>query len=315
MSWRLMEQVLDLRLPDEQERVLVRLARYAADDGTRCFPGVATLAEQTGRSERSVQRVLRVLEGRRYIVPVANATGGRGRRAEYRVVLPCPGKGDTHVTLSGSQTASPAPPFDPERVTPVPPIPPETVTPVTSFDLERVTPTTPFGQERVAPVAGKGDTGDASPSPPTTPLSPSGTDPEEITPEPVGASPAATTAAAPDQSAILRSLSAGAREILDWHRQCHGRRAPAKLTPASAEVLEAAVADLGVERLRESVKFMAAKIPPVAELSKAINAARTKRGLDEGKPLPRRQGDRQHAGAAGTGAPAAKRAPVSMKVY
>lgn len=92
----------------------------------------------------------------------------------------------------------------------------------------------------------------------------------------------APTAAAPDQATILRGLSDGAREILDWHRQCHGRRSPAKLNPESARVLEAAVADLGVERLRESVRFMAGKIPPVPELSKAISAAKTKRQIDEG---------------------------------
>jgi len=84
-----------------------------------------------------------------------------------------------------------------------------------------------------------------------------------------------------DQAAILRGLSAEAREILDWHRECHGRRSPAKLNPESASVLEAAVADLGLARLRESVQYMAGKIPAVPELSKAIAAARTKRQRDE----------------------------------
>jgi hypothetical protein len=88
-----------------------------------------------------------------------------------------------------------------------------------------------------------------------------------------------------DQAKILRGLSAEAREILDFHRQRHGRRQPAKLTPESALVLEAAVADLGVERLRESIRYMAGKIPPVPELSKAIRAARTKRERDE-NPIP-----------------------------
>lgn len=89
-----------------------------------------------------------------------------------------------------------------------------------------------------------------------------------------------------DQATILRSLSSEAREILDWHRQCHNRRQPAKLNPESARVLEAAVADLGVERLRESVRYMAAKIPPVPELSKALSAAKTKRQMDEGAAAP-----------------------------
>lgn len=111
---------------------------------------------------------------------------------------------------------------------------------------------------------------------------------EELPPEVVDAADADAAATVPDQATILRSLSEGAREILDWHRQCHGRRLPAKLNPESARVLEAAVADLGVARLRESVKFMAGKIPAVPELSKALNAARTKRLRDENPnaPLP-----------------------------
>lgn len=102
-------------------------------------------------------------------------------------------------------------------------------------------------------------------------------------------------------------MSPEAREILDWHRQCHGRRSPAKLTPASAEVLEAAVADLGVARLRESVKFMAGKIPPVPELSKALTAARSKRRIDE---------DARQSGRTGAASPpktGTTSAPVNVK--
>lgn len=103
---------------------------------------------------------------------------------------------------------------------------------------------------------------------------------EDLPPTVVVAAAAAPTATI-DQATILRGLSDGAREILDWHRQCHGRRQPAKLNPESARVLEEAVADLGVERLKESVRYMAGKIPAVPELSKAIRAARTKRTQDE----------------------------------
>jgi hypothetical protein len=105
---------------------------------------------------------------------------------------------------------------------------------------------------------------------------------EELQPTAVDGAAAPTPAAATDQAAILRGLTDEAREILDWHRRCHGRRQPAKLNPESARVLEAAVADLGVPRLRESVQYMAGKIPPVPELSKAISAAKTKRQKDEG---------------------------------
>lgn len=107
------------------------------------------------------------------------------------------------------------------------------------------------------------------------------------------------TATTVDQATILRSLSADARAILDWHRQRHGRRQPAKLTPESVRVLEEAVADLGVERLREAVSYMAGLIPPVPELSKAIRAARTKRERDENPGVtPRRNGTHQAVASA-----------------
>lgn len=289
-----MERVLDLRLPDEQERVLVRMARCANDDGTNCYPGVKLLADETGRSERSVQRVLRALEGAGLVVPVANMIGGRGRVAGYHVTLTEPVKGDTHDTLSPPETATPATPIEPERVSPATPFDRERVTSVTPFSEERATPTTPFTPERVSPVTVKGVTGDTSPSPPITPLSPSGKDPEEIaTPSELSTTPVGTG----DQAKILRGLSAEAREILDWHRQCHGRRHPAKLTPESARVLEAAVADFGVERLREAVKYMAGLIPPVPELSKALRAAATKRQKDEAGPAAARNGTHRSAPA------------------
>jgi hypothetical protein len=95
-----------------------------------------------------------------------------------------------------------------------------------------------------------------------------------------GGADAPTTAAAKSQAEILRRLSEDARTVLDTHREAHGRRLLTKLTPESARVLEDAVADLGLDRLQESVRYMAGKIPPVPDLSKAINAARTKRQAD-----------------------------------
>lgn len=115
----------------------------------------------------------------------------------------------------------------------------------------------------------------------------------------------ATTAGVPDQASILRGLSPEAREILDYHRQCHGAKRTAKLTPESARVLEAAVADLGVERLRESVRYMAAKIPAVTELSKALRAAASKRQIDE------EQAAKRHGTAGHTAAPAQPKAPAA----
>lgn len=83
--------------------------------------------------------------------------------------------------------------------------------------------------------------------------------------------------AAPSQSDLMRRLSKDAREVLDFHREQHGRARPAKLTPAAVEALEEAVTDLGVDRCKEGVRYLARKIPPVPDLSKALAAARTKR--------------------------------------
>ncbi len=137
---------------------------------------------------------------------------------------------------------------------------------------------------------------------------------EDLQPTAVdGDASAPPATAAMDQAQILRSLSAEAREILDWHRQCHGRRQPAKLNPESSRVLEEAVADLGVARLRESVSYMAGLIPAVPELSKAIRAARTKRSNDEQRaPAPARNG--HYSGRPPTTAPAPSTETAAMNL-
>lgn len=99
-------------------------------------------------------------------------------------------------------------------------------------------------------------------------------------PEAGADAPPTAAAALTGQANVLRGLSDEARELLDWHRECHGARRVAKLNPTSAQALEDAIADLGLALCRESVKFMAAKIPPVTELSKALAAARSKRLMD-----------------------------------
>lgn len=44
--------------------LLLCMARYAADDGTRVFPSVATLAQDSRQNERTVQKQLRALESK-----------------------------------------------------------------------------------------------------------------------------------------------------------------------------------------------------------------------------------------------------------
>lgn len=103
---------------------------------------------------------------------------------------------------------------------------------------------------------------------------------------------AASMATAVDKPS-LRELSVGAREVLQAYRQAFGKRAPPKLNPTQAEMLEEAVVDLGPERLTEAVQWAASA--GVTELVKIVRGAKTKRQHDEAGtvmpvPLARRNG-------------------------
>lgn len=89
---------------------------------------------------------------------------------------------------------------------------------------------------------------------------------------------AATTAAKAAPVPLVK-LSEEARAVLEFWRQAHGKRTPPRLNPTQAATLEDALLDLGFTRLTEAVTYMAARGVP--ELSKAINAARTKRQREE----------------------------------
>ncbi len=61
MSVRVMSAVWDLALPPSEKLVLLALADWAHDDG-RCWPSIKAVAEKSGVSERTVQRMLREAE-------------------------------------------------------------------------------------------------------------------------------------------------------------------------------------------------------------------------------------------------------------
>ncbi|MGV9672465.1 helix-turn-helix domain-containing protein [Gordonia sp. NPDC003504] len=69
-----------------QFRVLVILATYANADGSDARPGVDRLIRECQTSRKSIQRSLRQLVEAGHI-EVVSAGGGRGRAAEYRIVL------------------------------------------------------------------------------------------------------------------------------------------------------------------------------------------------------------------------------------
>jgi hypothetical protein len=56
--------VLDHQTKGGERLLLFCLARYAADDGSRVFPSVATLSDETQQTRRAVQYQLRSLEAK-----------------------------------------------------------------------------------------------------------------------------------------------------------------------------------------------------------------------------------------------------------
>lgn len=83
MSALLMGRVWDIVLDHQEQAVMLALADHGEHDGTQIFPSVDRLVWKTGYSRRNVQYVLRRLEEKRLIIPVAHEHGGRGRATEY----------------------------------------------------------------------------------------------------------------------------------------------------------------------------------------------------------------------------------------
>lgn len=85
MSWRARDAVDRLILPATEKAVLSALAGFAREPDLVAWPSVATLAEITGRSERTVRATLRALEAGGWIVPVRR--GGGRQTTRYLIVL------------------------------------------------------------------------------------------------------------------------------------------------------------------------------------------------------------------------------------
>lgn len=99
MSWQATSAVKEYMRGEEPVVKLLAfvLADYANPEGDDIFPSVATLAEQVGVSERTVQRHLERLQEIGFIKRVGNSRGGamrkdasgkrRGRTNRYRIDL------------------------------------------------------------------------------------------------------------------------------------------------------------------------------------------------------------------------------------
>ena len=86
MSGRLVGMVFEhYPYPGGEKLLAVKLADNAADNGCHIFPSVATLARQTGQSERTVQYQLKRMMQRGWLMLVRYAGGGRGHAREYRI--------------------------------------------------------------------------------------------------------------------------------------------------------------------------------------------------------------------------------------
>jgi hypothetical protein len=112
---RLPDALLSELTPREHQLVHALLS-YRWTDAAAIYPSIRTLARQCGCSDRTVQRTLRALERRGYVVSVARFRADEGQTSsEYRpgpLLLPllappgdtaAAGPGDTH----GSRTRTP----------------------------------------------------------------------------------------------------------------------------------------------------------------------------------------------------------------
>ena len=107
MSIRVMERVWRFGPSHPAERlVLLCLADKAADDGRNAFPSMATIAERTALSQRTVERTIDRLVAAGYLLRERRymANGRRNRSNLYTIVL---GRLEPNtVTMTGSNTVT-----------------------------------------------------------------------------------------------------------------------------------------------------------------------------------------------------------------
>jgi hypothetical protein len=108
--WR--RAVIRSVLSDAHVRVALAISDHVNGVGDGCRVSVQTLAEETRKDRRTVQRALRELESAGWIEATSSRKGGRmvgdrGRSTTYRVALPDDSKGGTSDALQGRQRSHP----------------------------------------------------------------------------------------------------------------------------------------------------------------------------------------------------------------
>ena len=85
MSIYAMDWAMEQDIPANDKHTLTVLALHWNQDTGQCNPGVARLAKETGRCERTIQRSLQRLAKWGLITPAENLNGGRGNAILYRL--------------------------------------------------------------------------------------------------------------------------------------------------------------------------------------------------------------------------------------
>lgn len=100
-------------LPTSAKAVLLILASYAAPDGSRCFPSQKRLAKNSGLTERSVRKQLKLAEKLGLLVISKAPKSGGPNSNQYRLRIP-KSKPEIHDTQTGTglpvQTGTGLPP-------------------------------------------------------------------------------------------------------------------------------------------------------------------------------------------------------------
>jgi Helix-turn-helix domain len=80
-----MGAIFDLDIPSAEKLVLLAMADYARDDGTGCYPAIATLAKKTSLSRRGTQKLIRRLQGAGFVADTGKIS--KLGTIEYTVTL------------------------------------------------------------------------------------------------------------------------------------------------------------------------------------------------------------------------------------
>lgn len=80
-----MGEIFALELKQNERLVLLAMANFARDDGTKIYPSVNRISWMTDYSKRQVQRIIQKLKMQKILIPVHAIKGGRGNAVEYRI--------------------------------------------------------------------------------------------------------------------------------------------------------------------------------------------------------------------------------------